>query len=49
MEKRYPGCKRLLDRLKGMEVCGGDLTWPAFSLLLSEGDGPVGKMITDAP
>ncbi|HVM73076.1 MAG TPA: nucleotidyltransferase family protein [Anaerolineales bacterium] len=36
MEKRYPGCKRTWTRLKGLEVCGGDMNMARLSLLLSE-------------
>jgi GTP:adenosylcobinamide-phosphate guanylyltransferase len=47
MEKRFPGCKRTWTRLKGMEVCGGDLNMGRISLLLSE-ETDMWEKITDA-
>jgi GTP:adenosylcobinamide-phosphate guanylyltransferase len=36
MEARFPNSKRTFTKLKGMEVCGGDLTPAALSLILSD-------------
>jgi GTP:adenosylcobinamide-phosphate guanylyltransferase len=47
MEKRYPGCKRTWTRLKGMEVCGGDMNVAGIRLLLGE-DTDIWDKITDA-
>jgi GTP:adenosylcobinamide-phosphate guanylyltransferase len=47
MEKRYPGCKRTWTRLKGMEICGGDMNVGRLSLLLGE-DTDIWDRITDA-
>jgi GTP:adenosylcobinamide-phosphate guanylyltransferase len=47
MEKRYPGCKRTWTRLKGMEVCGGDMNVGGLRLLLGE-DTDIWDKITDA-
>jgi GTP:adenosylcobinamide-phosphate guanylyltransferase len=47
MEKRYPGCKRTWTRLKGMEVCGGDMNVGGIRLLLGE-DTDIWDKITDA-
>jgi GTP:adenosylcobinamide-phosphate guanylyltransferase len=47
MEKRYPGCKRTWTRLKGLEVCGGDMNVGRLSLLLRE-DIDIWHKITDA-
>jgi GTP:adenosylcobinamide-phosphate guanylyltransferase len=47
MEKRYPGCKRTWTRLKGMEICGGDMNVARLKLLLGE-DTDIWHKITDA-
>ncbi len=47
MEKRFPGCKRTWTRLKGLEVCGGDMNVGGLSLLLSE-ETNIWEKITDA-
>jgi GTP:adenosylcobinamide-phosphate guanylyltransferase len=47
MEKRYPGCKRTWTRLKGMEICGGDMNVGGLRLLLGE-DTDIWDKITDA-
>ncbi len=47
MEKRYPDCKRTWTRLKGMEVCGGDMNMARIGLLLSE-ETDLWEKITDA-
>jgi GTP:adenosylcobinamide-phosphate guanylyltransferase len=47
MEKRYPGCKRTWTRLKGMEICGGDMNVARLKLLLGE-DTEIWHRITDA-
>lgn len=36
MEARFPNSKRTFTKLKGMEVCGGDLTPVALDLILSD-------------
>jgi GTP:adenosylcobinamide-phosphate guanylyltransferase len=36
MEARFPNSKRTFTKLKGMEVCGGDLTPAALNLILSD-------------
>jgi GTP:adenosylcobinamide-phosphate guanylyltransferase len=47
MEKRYPGCKRTWTRLKGLEVCGGDMNVGRLSLLLKK-NTEIWHKITDA-
>jgi GTP:adenosylcobinamide-phosphate guanylyltransferase len=47
MEKRYPGCKRTWTRLKGMEICGGDMNVARLKLLLGE-DTDIWHKVTDA-
>jgi GTP:adenosylcobinamide-phosphate guanylyltransferase len=47
MEKRYPGCKRTWTKLKGMEICGGDMNVARLKLLLGE-DTDIWHKITDA-
>ena len=47
MEARYPGCKRTWTRLKGMEVCGGDMNVGGLRLLLGE-ETDIWDKITDA-
>jgi len=47
MEKRYPGSKRTWTKLKGLEVCGGDMNMARISLLLSE-ETDLWEKITDA-
>jgi GTP:adenosylcobinamide-phosphate guanylyltransferase len=36
MEARFPNSKRTFTKLKGMDVCGGDLTPAALNLILSD-------------
>jgi GTP:adenosylcobinamide-phosphate guanylyltransferase len=47
MEKRYPGCKRTWTRLKGLEVCGGDMNVVRLKMLLGE-ETDIWHKITDA-
>jgi hypothetical protein len=43
MEKRFPNSLRTFTKLKGMQVCGGDLTPAAMHTILSHG-GPWEKL-----
>ena len=47
MEKRFPGCKRTWTKLKGMEVCGGDMNVGRVKTLVGE-DTDMWEKITDA-
>jgi GTP:adenosylcobinamide-phosphate guanylyltransferase len=47
MEKRYPGCKRTWTKLKGLEICGGDMNVGRISLLLDD-DTDMWTRITDS-
>lgn len=43
MEKRFPNSMRTFTKLKGMQVCGGDLTPASMEIILSHG-GPWQKL-----
>lgn len=43
MEKRFPNSMRTFTKLKGMQVCGGDLTPVSMEVILSH-KGPWGKL-----
>lgn len=47
MEKRFPGCKRTWTKLKGLEVCGGDMNVVRASMVVDEED-PLWRKISDA-
>jgi GTP:adenosylcobinamide-phosphate guanylyltransferase len=47
MEKRFPGSKRTWTKLKGLEVCGGDMNVGRISLILDD-DNDMWDKITDA-
>lgn len=46
MEARYPGSRRTYVRLKGLEVCGGDLN--AIRLSLAAEDNPLWARLIEA-
>ncbi len=48
MEKRYPGSKRTWTKLKGLEICGGDVNVGRISLILGTENKEMWDKITDS-
>lgn len=47
MEKRFPGSKRTWTKLKGLEVCGGDMNVARSSMVVDD-ENPLWSKISDA-
>jgi hypothetical protein len=48
MEKRYPGSKRTWTKLKGVEVCGGDVNVGRINMILGSENKEMWDKITDS-